>query len=276
MAIGFGTGGFGSASTDRIKFTTTIGVGTSNGWFVRAYQHGSGGGTFGRLWYGINAALTIANSIHNDDTGPSLVFSCGQWSTTVGQWTIPRPSLDAWHSHVIGYSSSATGNLPTWSVDGVAQTVTILAAAAGTVNALTASHYLGNRNDSTPDRVWDGMLADFFTVNRIPTADETAQYHAGFSSRFLRRGTSTAYQHDLVRQQSEGQNNQATVTGTVAQPHPRVIFPGRRVTAYKKVSLTPRTGTLTATLAALTLVGVGTGPITARPIYHHFRNLGVY
>jgi len=252
VAIGFGTGGFGAASTDRIKFNTTIGVGTSNGWFVRTYQHGSGGGSAGRVWIGINSGLTITNAIFNDDAGPTLNFSCGQWSTTGGVWTIPRPSLDAWHSHVIGYSNSSTSNIPTWSVDGVAQTVTTATAPVGTVTALTATYYLGNRNDSTPDRVWDGMLADFFTCNRIPTADETAQFHAGFSTRFIRRGTSTAYQHDLVRQQSDGQNNQATVTGTVGQPnHPRIIMPGRQWNMRRK-------------------------PLVTGSIYHYLQQMGAY
>lgn len=254
MAFGFGTGGFGSASTDRLKFNTAIGFATTNCWFFRAYQHGSGGGAQGRVWIGINSGLTISNSIQNDDTGPSLLFNCGQW-TTVGQWTIPRPSLDAWHSHVVGYSTSALGNVPTWSVDGVAQTVTTLTAPTGSAAALTAFHYVGNRQDVAADRAWDGMICDFFTCNRLPTADEAAQYHAGFSGRFLRRGTSTVQNHDMIRDQGcYSTTNTVTVTGTVVQPHPRVIFPGSRRTAWKKPA-----------------VAAGT-----KTIYHHFQQMGVY
>ena len=87
--------------------------------------------------------------------------------------------------------------------------------------------------------------------------------------------------NDLIRN-APSRNSSATVvvTGTAVQPHPRIILLHKRNTGQKPGGITARVGSLAATLGALTLVGVGTGPAgggAIKPaVYHHLLRTGVY
>jgi hypothetical protein len=82
------------------------------------------------------------------------------WSGGNASWTIaPGPSNNVWHYTVITYNAGSTANVPLIYIDGVSQTVTVAAAAAGTVTTLAGNWYFGNREDGA--RVWEGNLDEF-------------------------------------------------------------------------------------------------------------------
>lgn len=229
MAYGFGATFGTNGSTDRIAFAVQPSGPTLNTWAIRTYQHGSGGGTFGRVFHHINGSGTQQIFLANDESsGNTLHLQIG-FSGTDGVWSIPRPSFDTWHSHVVTYDGGSTANNPTWTVDGSAQTVTRVTAPTGTKDSAAASDlFLGNRQTSAQDRAWDGMLADFGWYNRIWSADEIGSYMAGFSTLFNVAGL--LMQHDLIRASGSRLSGTTTVSGALAQPHPRVIFPPSRRT----------------------------------------------
>lgn len=223
MARGFGST-LGAGSTDRIEVATASAVFTSTTWAFRVYQHGTGGADTGRVWLTTWSSDTKQSTLVHVNTGPVLQLNV-QWSGSLAKWTIPRPSLDAWHVHVITYDASSTSNDPAWTVDGSAQTVTETAAPSGTVDTTSSPHYIGNNQNGAQNRVWDGMIADFAIYDRLWSPGEIAAYMAGYSSLFF---PGARVQADLIRAADSRINGPASVTGTAVQPHPRIIMPSRR------------------------------------------------
>lgn len=222
MAYGFGST-YGAGTTDRIRVDNTVTVsGNTFTWLFRIFQHGTGGGGFGRVFDDGLVAFDLSPR-----STPSRLDFRSVWSGADGEWTISQPSLDVWHTHAITYNSANAANNPAWVVDGSSQTVTRATSPSGSPGSGAVSIDIGNTSAGT--RNWDGMIADLAWYNRILTADEIAAYMAGYSSRVISAGL--LLRHDLLRDAHSQWNGTTTLTGTAVQPHPRIIMPTRHKVA---------------------------------------------
>lgn len=211
MARGFGTTS-GAAATDRVL--TTLSAKTT----LRSYS----------IWVYANA---YAGSPRVFDDGGTPVERLGDngsvweylraWSGSNATWTVARPSTGAWHHFGITYDGSSTANDPLIYVDGTSVTVTETTAPSGTLTTTAQALNLGNR--AAQDRVWDGMMAEWGVWDRILSADDMAALGKGFSPMFFRNGLSDYI--PMVRGNLSRKLAPPTLTGTVVQPHPRVIHP---------------------------------------------------
>ncbi len=166
------------------------------------YRTGPGGGNFGRLFDKRTSGAEV-ELLYNDDVANVYHYS-RVWSNGEGHWTIPQPSLNAWHHIVVVYDASSAANTPQMYVDGVAQVVTQKSAPSGTPLTNADSYVIGNRGAT--DRGWSGVLDDLriydsaLTVEQIQTAMTTA----------LSATTATL---------SASSETQTTTPKTTTQPH---------------------------------------------------------
>lgn len=173
----YGGSSMGSASTDRVILSGSHTPPVLNTWAFTEYRVGTGGGASGKLWFADGGGAVLSQIFCNGATNYAIQL---KFSTTSGTWNVPIPSALTWHRHVITYDGGNVANTLAWTVDGVALTVTPTAP-VGTFDVAARAICLGNRNDATPDRVWDGMIGEFGHYNRLWSAVETARYMAGHS-----------------------------------------------------------------------------------------------
>ena len=104
---------------------------------------------------------------------PNNRYIFGQnWTTTIGRWSIPLPSLDP-HVIIITYDRGATGNDPVVTVDGVQQVVTEYATPAGSIVS-DSSDDLYIANYVSAPRDIDGRIGCFRYINEIMSANWVA------------------------------------------------------------------------------------------------------
>lgn len=156
MATVFGTT-LGGKTTDMIT-TSYRNVSSTNTrtWSIHAYIAGTGNASGARIWVRGNADGQGYERLIYNATNTRLEY-LRAYSTTHGQWSCPRPSLNAWHHILVRH---VLGSNPTMWIDGVAQTVSTIASPSGTViNTDFGPFILGNR--PALDRNFDGMLSRF-------------------------------------------------------------------------------------------------------------------
>jgi len=214
----------GSTSTDKIAFAsiTPSTLRSISVWFYidaidstprRIYEWGGGSVPTHRDLFFVDAA------------GEENTRLTVGWSTTGGAWEIANPSTGTWHHLLVTYDGGATTNDPVIYIDGVSQSITEQATPAGTLNSASETLNIGNRSDST--RAWNGAIAEYGRWERILNAGEISALARGFSPLFF---DPSFYAPLIGRNSPETQpvsSTTGTVTGAVADPHPRIIYPRR-------------------------------------------------
>ena len=160
-----GGGQWGGHTTDAI----TTDVTTNNiqrSYSIWTYETGYGGGNLGRIFdKRVSSAQT--EQLYTSSAATTLGYT-RNWTSAGVEWDIPVPSFNAWHYVVVTYDDSSASNVPTFYVDGVAQTITatVDTPPSGTPITDTDNYVLGNRaNDYA--RNWGGSLDEFRIANTI-------------------------------------------------------------------------------------------------------------
>ena len=125
------------------------------------------------------------------------------WSTTAGAWSFPKPA-NGLHHMAITYDGSSTTNDPTATVDGVAQTITEVAAPVGTIGD-DSGHALRLGENATGGLDFQGRVGWYTYHNEILTAAEINRarwwgrpkggikvYHPLVTDKLANEGTATA------------------------------------------------------------------------------------
>lgn len=167
---------WGGVSTDTViaaTYTLIETIGDSATAMVWLRKTGAGGGSLGRGFYGINTADTISwLDFQWTQSEVDLRSNQSRWSSNIriDRWTGTQPGT-TWHHFTNVYSYSATGNAPSFYVDGVSSTLTNLQAATGTARAMTGRKtYIGNVQGSS--RNWAGDIFGCALWNRLLSAGE--------------------------------------------------------------------------------------------------------
>ena len=209
----------GSTSTDRIDFGNEVytAARTVSVWFYLDAVDT----TDRRLWDWATAAVLVDNPrVNSTRFGISIGFT-----TTNGSWDIAVPSTGAWINLIFTMAGSADTDNPIVYYDGVSQTVTESTTPSGSYDSSSAALLIGNRAEN--DRAMDGALAEIGRWNRVLTAGEIATLAKGFSPLFITNGLIQYI--PLIGKNSPETDYKAgttgTVTGAVADPHPRIIYP---------------------------------------------------
>jgi hypothetical protein len=218
MARGFSTGGYGTATTDRIAFGSTYPDPATVSIHCWIWQHGSGGSNLGRIFdIGNTGQFALLNS------GTSLQIT-SVWSGATAAWTFARPTFDTWASVGVKFDNSLDSNDPTAYLANVKKTIgsglTQATAPSGTVTAIDTG-YLGNGPAS--NRVWDGMIAEFAIWNILLDDDEFFALGKGFRPTLI-RPASLIYYDPMVRDNVSLKGGAPTITGALPQPHPPVLY----------------------------------------------------
>lgn len=223
MAINFGAT-FGTATTDKVTASSNIGAcGTTLTFVCHFWQNSDGGTGTARM---IHTGAPLGHFLRVNAT--SRVTVAFQWSGGQFTWSIPRPTLNAWHAIVWTYDGSLTTNNAVCTLDGSSQTVTRdTGAPTGTLVTGTPGTITWGNWETDGTRGWDGALAQGGLYNRIWSAGEISAYMNGAGLRHNLQGLIAG--HELY---GEGHfsafHGACTVTGTKpaggTQP---VFFPGR-------------------------------------------------
>ncbi len=216
-----GDGGAGASATGGPGVSGVAPGGGGGGGQSNTGNFAGGGGAVGKVVLSWNDSS--GNSMLNKSAG-TYNFSKG-WSSTSGEWSISRPSINVWHHIVVTYNGSSASNNPIIYVDGSAQSVTPVTTPVGTLNTTDASAYwIGNReSDSTKN--WSGNLAEFGIWDRILTPDEVLSLSKYASPLFLPLGL--VLYIPLIRDSIDLISSKIpTLTGTTITEHPKIIYPG--------------------------------------------------
>src|SRR5262249_26199654 len=146
-----------SFSGSTAKVTSGLNAhGTVRSYMLWTNRAGAGGGNFGRIFDKRTSGAEV-ELLYNDE-GAGVYRYIRAWSGGVGNWTIPQPSLNAWHHIAVVYDASSAANKPQIYVDGVAQIVAQVSAPSGAPLTNADPYVLGNRGAG--DRGWNGVLDD--------------------------------------------------------------------------------------------------------------------
>lgn len=220
MARGFGVT-FGAATTDMIQTSLTTHSATRS-YHIWAYREASGGSGFGRMFDKDNGG-GARNILYNDAGTVSYVF-VSTWGGSDGSWSIIRPSNRVWHGIGVSYDNGAASNDPVFYVDGVSTSLNTDVNPTGSPLTSADAYTIGNRQ-SDSGRHWDGMLCEAAIWDAILTAAEFQALGVGVSPALVRPQSLVLYEPMLRDNIDLRQGGTPTITGTVVQPHPRVIYP---------------------------------------------------
>lgn len=160
-----GGGLFGGHSTDKITtdFTGVSSVRTYSVWIYCT------SGASGRVYEQDPSAED--DYFFTVNSNPTQIQFHRQW-TTGATWLSPATSisLNAWHHVVITYDSGSTSNVPIMYVDGSSVSVSVGAAATGSVVNPSGAVVIGNRGTAN-DRVFNGTIDEFRIADVIRSAD---------------------------------------------------------------------------------------------------------
>ena len=228
----------GTGSDDAIKTNLTAHNDTRS-YAIWVYREGDGEGGGGRMWDKRDNEAEVeflwmwgANNVYDF----KRIFS-----TTPGEWTIPEPSLNAWHHILVVYDSSDVANDPTIYVDGVSQTLTEESTPVGAANTNTSAYLIGNRNHPTGgyNRTWDGRLCEWAVWDRLLTQAEATILAQKFSPLFIPNGL--IRYSELVRELNDRLDNGAQTvneTPTVIE-HPAIIYPTQPISGFAAAGAPP-------------------------------------
>lgn len=165
----YGTNLTFAAATDLVSYATPTGSSTLS-LINMAYEcmfnmTGTGGGALGYVV--CKSSSGPPYFLLNVKTATTMQVLSG-FATTQGNWTFPI-TQNAWNHVVINYAMT-TAATPTVWVNGVQQTLTLVASAAGTAPTDTANIYIGNNSSGT--RNWAGQISHVRMWNRNLTAAE--------------------------------------------------------------------------------------------------------
>lgn len=211
----------GSTSTDKIAFGNVSTVTTRTYSF---FMYIDALDTTGRRimdWAtGANAECVLAVTSNN-----YFEYLPG-FSTTHGDWkTQSAPPTGQWVQVVMTYDGSSIENDPVIYFNGSSQAITEVTKPNGTLDSGSLAFTFGNR--SANDRAFDGALAEFAQWSRILDAGEIATLATGYSPAFIMNGL--RFYVPLIGKFSPETDIKGlisgTVTGAVADSHPRIIYP---------------------------------------------------
>lgn len=209
----------GSTSTDRIEFGDQSGTAarTMSVWcYFDAID-----GTDRRLWDWATGASLIDNPRCNTTRfGISIGFStaAGSWQTTT------LPTTGQWVNICITFAGTSSDDAVIY-YDGVSQTVTETGTPSGTANTSAVAWMVGNRSGN--DRAFDGAMAEIGRWNRVLSTGEILSLAKGLSPALIPNGL-VRYIPLMGKNSPETDIRSGitgTVTGAVADPHPRIIYP---------------------------------------------------
>jgi len=174
IAHGFGVG-YGTGTTDiyRTRFSAHA---TQRSYFGISMATG-GASNLGRIFDKRSGATDSESMLVETSAGNRMIRYGRQWSG-LAQWSSPVGSITLGKEFTWGvsYDSSASGNAPALYVDGVSQTVTVTAAASGSLTSNTDRYTIGNRdNDSARGTI--GYTTLWLVFDRLLTAAEHRDLH---------------------------------------------------------------------------------------------------
>lgn len=216
MALGFGATDGTGASDEVVTTITPSSVAAYSCWI---YITGAGGGNLGRIFdAGADSCYYASAS--------SIIEFTATWTGDNGIWNVTAPSTGEWHHFLLAYNAGATTNNPFVWIDGVSQTVNQTTVPTGTKDAPGAIT-IGNRNP-TSNRAWNGRIAEFAlydgsNVQRV--LDSVSALAAGASPAFF---PEFSMYLPMIRANIDHFGAAPTVTGALAQPHPKQTYPRRK------------------------------------------------
>ena len=175
MGYGFGSG-FGTTTTDIVK-TQFKQHSTLRSYFGISMAT-DGASNLGRVFDKRTGATDSENLLVETSEGNKLIRYGRQW-TGLAQWSSPINSIVTGREFTWGvnYDSSASSNAPELYVDGTSRTVTVTAAASGSLTNNTDFYTLGNR-DSDKARGTIGYTTLWLVFDRILSAAEHLSLHS--------------------------------------------------------------------------------------------------
>lgn len=241
MARGFGST-FGAGTTD-IIVTAFSGKSTLRSYFARYIKNGVGGSSLGNMFGTVNTAVGTGRESFQCGADPTIQFIRG-FTTTNGVWNINNlssVSSTTWHTVSLTYDGGSTSNAPVTYLDGAVIAGTVVSVTpVGTIDNTLNTMQIGNFAAGT--RNWDGVLADFAIWDAILTAAEAAALDRGCSPLMIRPASLVEYV-PMLRNNVSMKLAAPTITGTVVQPHPRIIMPRpvtqRKITATAAAAFKP-------------------------------------
>jgi hypothetical protein len=207
-----------TTSSSRAILSALSSRSTQRSHWIWSYRTGGGDNGVGRLFDAPGGTTLLLNNDNITAYQYSRLFSGGQ-----GDWTIARPSTDAWHSIGISHDASSASNVPVIYVDGASVTVTTAASTSGTVDNTAEAYTIGNRSLDF-GRTWSGSIAEFAVWDGILTASDFRALHAGIPPSRVRPDILVEYL-PLVRSLASEVIAPATVSSGSPgfADHPRVI-----------------------------------------------------
>ena len=133
-------------------------------------------------------------------------------------------STGVWHSIGFSYDQGATTNVPLFYLDGVAQSASFTQAPSGTADSVSGQALTIGAESGSDTKTLDGILAEVGVWSVLLTAAEFAALAKGYSPPLIRPSALVEY-IPMVRSNVSYKLAAPTITGTVLQPHPRIIYP---------------------------------------------------
>jgi hypothetical protein len=220
MSRGFGTT-YGTGSTDKCTSSLT-GDFTNMTLHAWVYPRVDGAGaTFPNVFCQGASLMTVFDN-HNN-VANTWVFR-RNFSGGNSQFTFASPAAAAWASFTIVYTNSAASNYPTIYLNGSKLTngagITGSLASGTTTSQAGNALLIGNRFDDV--RVWDGMIAEVAVWDGLLDDGEAGALAAGYCPGLIRPSALAEYL-PLIRSSVSKKRAAPTITGAIAQPHPRII-----------------------------------------------------
>ncbi len=210
MARGFNLT-LGTATTDSVT-TTLISHSVLRTWSMWAYRRTDSNGEY---WSRANGLEAISASATQ-----GVVFKRSLTSGSY-EWRYTAPALTTWINIFVTYDDGNPTTAPFMYFNGVVQTPSNTVPQTGTAIVDTTNPFVvGNR--AAADRSLDGMLAEFAVWDRILSASEAAAM-AHYSPLVLPQ--SLVEYVPMIRDNISLKNVAPTISGTLVQPHPPIIYP---------------------------------------------------
>lgn len=212
---------FNSVSTDSLvtQFSAHNSTRTYSMWSLRL---GAGGGNLGRFFDKRTGGAQV-EVMYSDDGGPNIEFT-RNFDTGANTWRYTGGNvIGVLYHYALTYNSSSTTNQAVLWVNGVKVTFSqVVATAVGNALTNTDRYVVGNRTSDNA-RNFGGIHSEFAIWNRILNDREIVSLSKGFSPAFFPNSL-VEYVPLEVRNVSY-KNKKPTLTGTILERHPRIIYP---------------------------------------------------
>lgn len=243
MALGFGAT-LGVSTTDKVVSPYT---GNSTAFTISArYQRSGTGGNSPRIVSKGTATETLALFFSGGNTTINVAVARGGFDINTGVTNgttsvkyITNGSDTALHHILVSWNVSATGNNPTWALDGVTQTNNVFSAGSGSLVTNAESWVLGN--SATGIDYFDGTICDV-AVWSVALSNFLATAKAlnlGLSPMLVQPNSLVSYMPLIETGGRDYIAGAVTTTGTAYQNHLKGIqWPSPRQTAFSDLHYT--------------------------------------